>query len=127
MLSGDSMTFVMFGVLWKKGREMAGVLHCQFPGDKGKALSQESTFPRLPACVSQQPALKSSSVDAGQKYARALSSREQLSKHLLKQKHSRSVLNGALNPNKIFSTMFYFNICAKNMQVCFLSVRLGIV
>lgn len=43
MLSGDPVTFVLFRVLWKKGREMAGVFHCQSQGDKGKALSQECT------------------------------------------------------------------------------------
>lgn len=52
MLSGELVTFVLFRVLWKKkGREMAGVLHCQSQGYKGKGLSQELTFPWPFTCV----------------------------------------------------------------------------
>lgn len=53
MLSGDPVTFVLFRVLWKKGRAKTGVLLCQSPGDKGKALSQECTSPWLHVCHSR--------------------------------------------------------------------------
>lgn len=39
------------GPVEKKGREMAGVLHCQSQGYKGKGLSQELTFPWPFTCV----------------------------------------------------------------------------
>lgn len=52
MLSGELVTFALLRVLWKKkGREMAGVLHCQSQGYKGKGLSQELTFPCPFTCV----------------------------------------------------------------------------
>lgn len=52
MLSGELVTFALLRVLWKKkGREMAGVLHCHSQGYKGKGLSQELTFPWPFTCV----------------------------------------------------------------------------